>query len=639
MKRIRRSRVARAVSWVLTVAMLAPMACRMIGPDAAYAQTPVATGLQTAVVIDFVNKAGFLGEALARRATDAVAVELANSARFEVLRRDEVERQAATLGLKRPYDRVAQDRLAAAFGATAIVTGEVSFVNTVAKSDPKRVLAGLKVMVRAPGSQELVNGAAQVGEVRGRPGQSDDESLAQEAVDNAAVLAVKQILSTNLPDGTIVSTVGPQSSLQILVNRGSRDGVQAGQQMLVTREGQRVGKIQITNVFSTDSEAKVVENTLGIRPEDKVRAIMAMPVFAAIPGVKGIKTEPAPARGSVASLGKVLVVLAAGVVIAAAVMGGKNTSVTGVTAEADVEGVEPTVRITWRDNFWGATTLEHQIWRVPDAPYNFQGEPIASKQYEPRYVDRAAPYSYWDGTRSFLRAPLPGTGGGTGNNGGTEAEVVTPEAGAVPGFTVGRTYTYALTAVIRRPLAVSNTGGNQGGGGNNQVGTEDVGTSPVPSGSVTPIAQPLLVMPENLYSNVDLTRFNPTWMSTTGADVFVVEVSTDRTFKNKSLILQLPRVYSTAPLATGVTQVLGSAVDLTTNPVLLKDPVFANYVNRVPGAAKPTIYWRVGGRNDEDRPGPVHWITRNHADGDRTFRYVYSEVRSFTPADMPPPPP
>jgi len=582
-----------------------------------------------------------MGEALARRATDAVAVELANSARFEVLRRDEVERQAATLGLKKPYDSVAQARLATALGATAVITGEIAFVSPVAKSNPKTVVAGLRVMMRAPGSPELINGAAQVGEARSRPGLSDDESLAQEAVDNAAVLCVKQMLSTNLPEGTIVSTVGQPANLQILINRGSRDGVREGMQMLVTRERQRVGKIQVTNVFAADAEAKPIENTLGIRPEDKVRAIFPMPDFPKLVGVKGVKTGPSAPKGSVASLGKVLVVLAAGIVLAAAVMGGKNTSVTGVTAEADVEGVTPVVRITWRDNFWGANTLQHLVWRNPDAPYNFQGTPIASAQYNPRYVDRPAPYSYWDGTRSFLRPPLPGTGGtGGGTSGGGEAETVTPEAGEVPGFIIGQTYTYSITGVIRRLLGAANTGGGTGGGGGTTGGGfEDVGTDPVTSGPVTPVAQPQLVQPENFYTNVDLTRFQPLWLSTTGADVFVVEVSTDRTFKNRSLIWQHPIIYSTAPLATGVTQVLPAAVDLTTNPVLLRDRNFANYVNRVPNTPKPTLYWRVGARNDADRPGPVHWISRNHGDGDRTFRFVYSEIRSFTPADMPPPPP
>jgi len=617
--------------------MLAPFACRMIGPGVANAQGPVAGSVQTVIVIDFANKTGFLGEALARRATDAVAVELANSARFEVLRRDEVEKQAGALGLRKPYDMVAQAKLAQALGATAVITGEISFVSPVAKSNPKQVVAGLKVMMRQPGSPELINGAAQIGEASARPGLSDDESLAQEAVDKAAVLCVKQMLATNLPEGTIVSTVGQPSSLQILINRGSRDGVQEGMQMLVTREGQRVGKIQTTNVFAADSEAKPIENTLGIRPEDKVRAVFPMPEFPKIAGIKGVKTGPSAPRGSISSVGKILVALAAGIVVAAAVAGGKNTSVTGVTAEADVDGVTPVVRLSWRDNFWGATTLEHHIWRNPDVPYNFQGNPVAAQRYGGSYVDRPAPYSFWDGTRSFLQPPLP-TAGGTTGTGDNESETVTPDAGAVPGFTIGQTYTYAISGVIRRVLPTANTGGTSGGT-SGTTGTEDVGTEPVTSGPVTPVAQSQLVTPENLYTNVDLTHFNPTWLSTTGADVFVVEVSTDRTFKNRSLILQLPTVYSTAPQATGVTQVLASSVNLTTNPVLLRDKNFANYVNGVANAAKPTLYWRVGARNDNDRPGPVHWITRNHGDGDRTFRYVYSEVRSFTPADMPPSPP
>ena len=51
------------------------------------------------------------------------------------------------------------------------------------------------------------------------------------------------------------------------------------------------------------------------------------------------------------------------------------------------------------------------------------------------------------------------------------------------------------------------------------------------------------------------------------------------------------------------------------------------------------LYWRVGARNDADRPGPVDWITSSAGNGDRTYRWVYTGIRSFTPADMPPPPP
>ena len=43
------------------------------------AQAGAAGGVQTVIVIDFVNKSGVGGDALARLATDAVAVEMANS--------------------------------------------------------------------------------------------------------------------------------------------------------------------------------------------------------------------------------------------------------------------------------------------------------------------------------------------------------------------------------------------------------------------------------------------------------------------------------------------------------------------------------------------------------------------------------
>ena len=49
--------------------------------------------------------------------------------------------------------------------------------------------------------------------------------------------------------------------------------------MIILRERQRVGRIRISTVFPTDSEATVVENTLGIRPEDKARAVFPMPRF------------------------------------------------------------------------------------------------------------------------------------------------------------------------------------------------------------------------------------------------------------------------------------------------------------------------------------------------------------------------
>ena len=64
--------------------------------------------VETALVLDFENRSGMMGEQLSRLATDAVAVELASSARFEVLRREEVNKQIRELGLRSPLDSVAR---------------------------------------------------------------------------------------------------------------------------------------------------------------------------------------------------------------------------------------------------------------------------------------------------------------------------------------------------------------------------------------------------------------------------------------------------------------------------------------------------------------------------------------------------
>ncbi|MCX6358215.1 MAG: hypothetical protein NT029_00255, partial [Armatimonadetes bacterium] len=233
-----------------------------------------------------------------------------------------------------------------------------------------------------------------------------------------------------------------------------------------------------------------------------------------------------------------------------------------------------------------------------------------------------------------------GSGNNNNNGGAGDAEVVTPDAGAVPGFTPGNSYNYAVSAIIRRPVGSgsSNNNNNNGGTGGTTT-TEDVSTEPVRSGQVTPVLPSILSSPQDMAVNVDLAKFNPNWNSTRGADVFVVEVSTDRSFKNKTVLVQLPMVYSTAVMTQGVVQTLPSSVDLTALDVLKRDATFANYVNRVAGSSKPTLYWRIGARNDGDRPGPVDWITSSAGNGDRTYRWVYSGIRSFTPADMPPPPP
>src|SRR5947207_3285032 len=57
-------------------------------PRAARHVTYRQRAVDTALVLDFENRSGLMGEMLSRLATDAVAVELAATNRYEVIRRD-----------------------------------------------------------------------------------------------------------------------------------------------------------------------------------------------------------------------------------------------------------------------------------------------------------------------------------------------------------------------------------------------------------------------------------------------------------------------------------------------------------------------------------------------------------------------
>src|SRR5438876_4909587 len=127
----------RAIGALVVLTYLAQVCC---------AQTSAAQA-QTVIVVDFENKSSARDANLARVATDTVAVELANSGRFIVLTREEVSREASRLGLKPPYDGIALSTLSAALGATAYVTGEISFVRVTEKKGARTVDVGLKVRV------------------------------------------------------------------------------------------------------------------------------------------------------------------------------------------------------------------------------------------------------------------------------------------------------------------------------------------------------------------------------------------------------------------------------------------------------------------------------------------------------------
>ena len=238
-------------------------------------------GVVTAIVFDFENRVAGGDEPLGTMATDAVSRALANSGQFEIIKREDVMKAAIQLGLKPPFDSHSQHKLAEMLGATAIVDGRVAFLKSTDSKGSRTASAGLRVLVHELSTEALLGAASEIASVR-RSGSAVNTTMQFEALDRAAEKAAETILTTRLITGTIVNTMSwSRPGLPpILVNRGSRDGVYEGMLMDVLRDGQRVGRLKVTNVFPTDSEVRPLLANSGIAPSDKVRQVLKVPDFS-----------------------------------------------------------------------------------------------------------------------------------------------------------------------------------------------------------------------------------------------------------------------------------------------------------------------------------------------------------------------
>jgi hypothetical protein len=310
--------------------------------------------------------------------------------------------------------------------------------------------------------------------------------------------------------------------------------------------------------------------------------------------------------------------------------------ISSVIAEATTTAQGPSVRIRWTsDSAVNAAVHQYALYRLPDFPFvpfgsggglnggggggnnsgggggaggsgNGGGSPGTSLPVAvatptvSEIADQLSPFfPFGQGGSSLL---IPGsTGCGT---------ILPPQTDA--GFTPGQTYTYEV-------VALASVGGN----------AACFQTNGIVSGTATPIVPAALSSPADNSPSVNIHQFAPTFGSRAGADLFQLEVSTDSTFKIPGRIFHTD-IASTSPVSDGSPQSLPQPLDLATVPELLADPAFSNFVNHLPGAGAPKVYWRVGARHDSDVPGPVHFISRNPTDPDRTFRWVYGPAFTFT---------
>jgi hypothetical protein len=486
-------------------------------------------------------------------------------------------------------------KLGKTLAVDSIVSGEV--VAVTLEGSPKTARVTILVRVTDVASGEDVNGAAVTGQSNPRVGYvGDDDQLIREAISNAALQAATTIASYTIPEATVLNTVGTD---EVLLNRGTRSGIQTGMEMIVLRGKDVVGRIRVTRPSTSDAIAKVISSTLGIQPEDRARAVFKLPTVQLDKGkVKIAEPRAKPKSAGLSNLGKILVI---GAIIfgAARIAQGGSSGVESVKAEAITDPSGPAVKISWKPSMFAQANQDrilYHIYREPADPTRPRVPVLTARSNETYVVDTQTAR-----TVSYVDIP-PGQ------------EVDTPDLtdeDDIPGVTAGQSYRYAVTLIYRfvSPLSGQQTG--QQGQQQQQVTYRE--SDKQWTGFATPLTQAVLLRPANGSQDVNLSSVDFEFQAVPGAQAYRVEISTDPTFQNKALSFYTNEVMMPA----------GSTITIRN----------VNLRTKFAGAQR--LYWRAGARNINDQPGPAPWTGDNKGQ----YRYIWSEPFSFVPVEEPPPAP
>ena len=590
MKRFRKGLIARALSWTLIVAMVLPgIASLTMVPAVAQ---PAARG--TVAVVDFTVRPGLQQALLSRAATDAIAMELSRAG-FNVLSRTQVQNALQELSLEPILDRLGVVKLGKTLAVDSIVSGEV--VAVTLEGSPRTARVTILVRVTDVASGEDVNGAAVTGQSNPRVGYvGDDDQLIREAISNAALQAATTIASYTIPEATVLNTVGTD---EVLLNRGTRSGIQTGMEMIVLRGRDVVGRIRVTRPSTSDAIAKVISSTLGIQPEDRARAVFKLPTVQFDRGkVKIAEPRAKPKSAGLSNLGKIAVIVAI-VAGAARIAQGGSSGVDSVKAEPVTDPSGPAVKISWKPSVFAQANQDrilYHIYREPADPTRPRVPVLTARSNETYVVDTQAAR-----TVSYVDI-APGQ------------EVDTPDLTDeedIPGVTAGQSYRYAVTLIYRFVSPYSGQAGGQQGQQQQDVTYRE--SDKKWTGFATPLAQPVLLRPANGSEDINLRSVDFEFQAVPGAQAYRVEVSTDPTFQNKAVSFYTNEVMMPA----------GSTISIRN----------VNLSTKFSGAMR--LYWRAGARNINDEPGPAPWV----GDIKGQYRYIWSEPFSFMPVEEPPPAP
>lgn len=523
-----RSRASRSLCYVLITALVATIAPLPLAKRASAQLMPQ----YSVVVTDFINESGVQGALLSRLATDAVVVEMGKTNRYDVsITRSQIQKEMDDLGVHPPLTKIGLVRLGERLSADAMLEGSIKSVQLAGSAVTRRASVTIVMQMVDQASGEIINGAVQTGNSSARVGYSaDDDSLITEAINNAAFLAVRTMVDYIIPEATVMMNI---KGSQVMLNKGLRDGLKPGMRMIVLRQKEIIGYVEVQNVSPTDSYANVIKSMRGIQPEDKVRAIFDMPTVTST-----LKSEPMPSgapkssggqTGSMSKIAKALIGLGVVFGLVTLFRGGRGAE----DAPPISVGTSATT-ITWNPNKYGngANVLEYQVLRL-DAPGDLG--PVRSVR-NPSMVDLG-----WTNLYNIYGPVAPN---GTAvaywridQNPSTSAPV--ESTWTVPYEPYGQTHQYQVRVLYKQGSATSSSStGTTGGTTGTTSGSTRYFYTPLSDTMITataidpvknadvvsPAYDPGQAAPELLISDLQSGAVNFQWNRKDGADEYRVVV-------------------------------------------------------------------------------------------------------------------
>lgn len=557
-------------------------------------------------VVEFENK-GPQNAEVGKAAAAAVAQEFAKRQTVDVLPLDTAARTVDDLGLRIPITRASDlSRLGQALEASTIISGEVVNFRIESSGSDKQAQVLVRVFVKDVASGITINGAAVSGRSGFRASSTEASALINEALGDAAFKAVQDIESRRIPASTVTSTLDGKA----LLDKGLRDGLKGGMNVIVTRGREQVAVGRISSV--DDDSAVVTPNSgqlfKGIRSGDKVRVVFDVANLSPNFGANGDAkvAQPRKRSNNQGLIAVLVLVVVLGLLLGQGRSG--STELLKVRSQAYTGGDDvPAVRISWtRDTFLRHNNIvRFMVWRDDIATGPVAVVQGSNASFVDDRSDLANAVAAGNLTTDPDALPILGSTGEC-----PEADETTDASTATP-LISGRPYRYSVQVTYRIPgldmpdpseapefcYFISNKVSSQG--------------------SVTPFRRTVQRAP--------LAEFSVPVVGP-GAGRVTFQYESNRAASGGSAIA-IEYVIQTSPSPTfsSRTSIVDRSVDTSTafgNTITRTSVDILPQLQALTAADNGRLYWRVGVRNVDDSVQPEGG-------------YIFSAARSLKRADTP----